>query len=135
MADRHFGRDFLLIDGFAACLHDEEAWELDSLGHGVLTFTMRNPGNSHVDSKRSSRAIRTGTDQAYVAIALQAFTPNPVTYLSAGKQNSIDVINGHALQVVGAGEVELSGEATVAQLSAALEWARDADPGARVELN
>lgn len=33
-----------IVDGFAAALHDELAWELDSLGHGALTFTMRNPG-------------------------------------------------------------------------------------------
>jgi hypothetical protein len=32
--------DFLLIDGFAACMHDELSWELDLLGHGVLSCSM-----------------------------------------------------------------------------------------------
>jgi uncharacterized caspase-like protein len=40
VVDKRQKTDFLLIDGFAACMHDELSWELDLLGHGVLTSSM-----------------------------------------------------------------------------------------------
>ena len=33
VVDKRQKTDFLLIDGFAACMHDELSWELDLLGN------------------------------------------------------------------------------------------------------
>lgn len=117
------GLHYFLIDGFAAALHDELAWELEAWGHGALTFTMRNPGNGHVDRKRLARAVEEN-DEEYLRLALQAFVPNPVTYLTAGDQHSIDLINGHSLQIKGCGTIDVLGQPTRDQLFRAIEEAR-----------
>lgn len=117
------GLHYLLIDGFAAALHDELAWELEAWGHGALTFTMRNPGNAHVDPNRLARAVENG-DLEYLRLALQAFVPNPVTYLTEGDQHSIDLINGHSLQIKGCGTVDVLGQPTSDQLIRAIEEVR-----------
>lgn len=117
------GLHYLLIDGFAAALHDELAWELEAWGHGALTFTMRNPGNVHVDPKRLARAVEEN-DEQYLRLALQAFVPNPVTYLTEGDQHSIDLISGHALQIKGCGTLDVLGQPTIDQLLRAIEELR-----------
>lgn len=114
---------FLLIDGFAAALHDELAWELDSLGHGALTFTMRNRGNAHVDQNRLARAVEE-QDEEYLRLALQAFVPNPVTYLTEGDQHSIDLINGHSLEIKGCGGIGLLDGLVLDQLLEKMEHVR-----------
>jgi hypothetical protein len=91
-------------DAFAAALHDELAWELDSLGHGALTFTLRYPGNQHVDQSRLARSVEEG-DDAYLRLALQGFVPNPVTYLTEGDQHSLELTNGHLLDVKGGAQL------------------------------
>lgn len=106
LTDERQQRDFLVIDGFAACLHDESAWEFEYLEHGVLTFSMRHRGNAHVDSARLARAVWDGDGQ-YLRFALHAFTPNSVSFITDGQQTSIDVINGHLVQIPGGGETEL----------------------------
>ena len=123
--------DFLLIDGFAAALHDEYAWEMDYLGHGALTFSMatgrnRDPADSRADEKRLARAVRDG-DEPAIRKALYPFVPNPVTYLTEGEQSSIDLINGHWLAVKGCGSVDVLDVAPVPVLLDALSRARDAD--------
>lgn len=125
--------DFLLIDGFAASLHDELAWELEELEHGALTFSRRNRGNAHVDQARLARAARTG-DESYLRFALQAFTPNPVTYLTQGDQTAIDFINGHHLTVEGGGEIEILERTSIPRFLAALERARDAAFGEEIPI-
>jgi hypothetical protein len=114
---------FLLIDGFAAALHDEFAWELDSLGHGALTFTMRNPGNAHVDRNRLARAVEE-RDEEYLRFALQAYVPNPVTYLTEGDQHSIDLMNGHHLEIKGCGSISLLDGFVLDQLLEKMEEVR-----------
>jgi hypothetical protein len=128
LADERHSTDLLLIDGFAASLHDEAAWELERLGHGALTFAMRNRGNRHVDRGRFARAVKTN-DEAFLRFALQAFTPNPVTYLTEGEQNSVEVLNGHGLSVQGSGRIEVLSRPKPDDLFEALERARDADDG------
>jgi hypothetical protein len=127
------GRHISLRDGFAAALHDEGAWELDHLGHGALTFTMKNAGNAHVDFSKLARAVQEN-DQKYLRLALQAFVPNPVTYLTEGDQHSIDLLNGHYVKVKGAGSIEVLGAVSLTQLLDALERARDADADEDVAL-
>ena len=124
--DRH-PRDFLVIDAYAASLPDELAWELDHLGHGALTFTMRRRGNGHVDLGRLAKAVDEGDDE-YVRFALHSFTPNPVAYLTEGDQHSIDAINGHSISVMGAGDVEVEPETTLEHLLADLHHAKFAYP-------
>jgi hypothetical protein len=121
-------------DGFAAALHDEFAWELDSLGHGALTFTMQNPGNAHVDRNRLAKAVEQG-DEAYLRLALQGFVPNPVTYLTEGDQHSLDLTNGHWLEIKGWGGVDVLGDVSLDELLHALERIRShPEPDQRVEI-
>lgn len=117
------GRAFTVVDGFAASLHNEVAWELDSLSHGALTFTMKHPGNAHVESERLARAVDQGDDE-YLRLALQAFVPNPVTYLTRGDQHSLDLVNGHYLTIKGHGSVEIGDTTTLSRLVAAMDRAR-----------
>lgn len=93
--------DFLLVDGFAACLHDESAWEIDYLGHGALTFAMGNRGNAHVDGAKLARAFL-GDDREYLRFALQSSVPSSVALLTDGDQTSFEVINGWTATVHGA---------------------------------
>jgi hypothetical protein len=120
---RFHGTHYLLIDGFAAALHDELAWELEALSHGALTFTMRNRGNAHVDQNRLARAVQE-QDEDYLRFALQAYVPNPVTYLTEGDQHSIDLINGHEMEIKGCGTVDVIGEVTLDQLLEKVEQTR-----------
>jgi hypothetical protein len=127
-----FRRSRLLItDGFAAAMHDELAWELDSLGHGALTFSMANRGNAHVDRDRLAKAVEQG-DEIYLRLALQGFVPNPVSYLTDADQHSLDLINGHWLEIKGLGVVEVLGDASLDQLLDALERVRS-DPRPRLQ--
>ncbi len=128
------GEHYLLIDGFAAALHDEYAWELEELEHGAFTFTMRNPGNAHVDRNRLARAVNEN-DETYLRLALQGFVPNPVTYLTEGEQHSIDLINGHAMEIKGCGTVDLINEVTLDQLIEKIEQIRaSSDPNIKITL-
>lgn len=125
-----------ILDGFAAAMHDELAWEIDALGHGALTFTMANPGNAHVDRDRLARAVEQG-DERYLRLALQGFVPNPVSYLTEADQHSLDLLNGHLLEVKGLGSVDVLGDVSLDQLLTALEQVR-ANPepwlGNKIEL-
>jgi hypothetical protein len=133
LTSREHRRTLLVVDGFAAALHDEYAFELDQLGHGALTFAMKNPGNAHVDPARLAKAVNEG-DESYLRFALEAFVPNPVTYLTEGDQHSIDVINGHHVDVRGGGSIGLSEAPQLGALLGALEWARSAEHGSNREI-
>lgn len=118
------GSRLSIPDGFAAAMHDELAWEIPALGHGALTFAMANPGNAHVDEGRLAQAVELG-DDTYLRLALQGFVPNPVSYLTEADQHSLDLINGHSLDVKGLGTVDVLGEVSLDQLLTALEQVRD----------
>lgn len=113
----------LITDGFAAAMHDELAWELDALGHGALTFTMANRRNAHVDRDRLAKAVEQG-DETYLRLALQGFVPNPVSYLTDADQHSLDLLNGHWLEIKGLGVVDVLGNVSLCQLIDALERVR-----------
>lgn len=89
----HWAR-LIVRDGFAACLPSEEAFELRSLEHSVLTYSMLRPGHRlwfkglgelNADEVREVRASNRETTQ----------------YLTNGQQHALDVINGHAISLVG----------------------------------
>jgi hypothetical protein len=69
-------------------------------------FTLKNPGNGHVDDSKLAEAVQ-NNDQTYIRTALQGFVPNPVTYLTEGEQHSIELRNGHLMEVKGSGSFEL----------------------------
>lgn len=140
VVDERQASDFLLIDGFAACMHDEVAWELDLLGHGALSFAMgartdarKGPDASTHDQTSLARAVRERNDAATRA-ALCRHTPNPVTYLTDGDQCAVEVINGWHIGPQGGGSIELLGHLSVPSVLNALERARSADDGAAVPL-
>lgn len=95
---------FAVIDAFAASLADEDAWELPSLGHGVLTYVMH-PPNGDLTDFELAQAVR-GQDMETIARATLRMVPNPVTLLAGGQQTSCEVINNHAVTVHGAGYFE-----------------------------
>lgn len=117
------GARLSILDGFAAAMHDELAWEIDALGHGALTFTLANPGNAHVDADRLAQAVER-RNETYLRLALQGFVPNPVSYLTEADQHSLDLINGHLLEVKGLGSVDVLGDVSLDQLLAVLEHVR-----------
>lgn len=125
---------FTIPDGFAAALHDELAWELDHLGYGALTFTMRNTGSKHVDRNSLAKAVEQN-DEAYLRLALQGFVPNPVAYLTEGDQHSLDLVNGHWLEIKGWGCVDVLGSVSLDEILDALEQVRShPEPFHRLEI-
>ncbi len=81
------------MDGFSACLPSQDAFELSSLGHSVLTYTMLRPyknalppasGWTEEEYRQFSRAQRETTQ-----------------YLTNGRQHALDVINGHFIALAG----------------------------------
>lgn len=87
----HHLRRVVVRDGFAACLPSEEAFELRSLGHSVLTYTMLRPGT------RLLQKMLEGTLTAEEFKELKASNRETTEYLTNGKQHSLDIINGHAI--------------------------------------
>ena len=97
--------DFRLDDGLAACLPDEQCYELELLEHGVFTYTFLNQGNSYVDKDRFNQSILKG-DKQEIEKDLQGLVQtisNASAYLTEGRQFSmvltkslIDVQGGFA---------------------------------------
>lgn len=88
-----------LYDALCSSMHDEKSWELSFLEHGALTYTHFHRGNSHIDASAFQRAI---DDQDHRTIAkcvqgLVAMMADPTTFLTQGKQHSIDCINGASI--------------------------------------
>jgi len=140
VVDKRQETDFLLIDGFAACMHDELSWELDLLGHGVLSCAMgakpmgTDPAIDRMEEEvKLARAVREG-DEKYLRGALHRHTPNPVTYLTEGDQTSVEVMNGWHIEAKGGGTVDLLGDLTLARVLDALERARTAELLSTVKL-
>lgn len=77
----------VIRDGFAACLPSQKAFELSSLGHSVLTYTMLRP------YKNALPPTNGWTEEEYgqYSRAQRETTQN----LRNGRQHALDVINGH----------------------------------------
>jgi hypothetical protein len=81
---------------------------MDWLGHGAFTFQLVNTGNSYVDRNELAKAVD-NREMRTIVKALQGFTiPNPVAFLTAGRQHSVELVSGHYLQIQGAGGIELA---------------------------
>jgi hypothetical protein len=77
----------VIRDGYAACLPSEEAYELDRLGHSVLTYTMLRP-------YRNALPPRQGWSEVEVRAVRQTWRES-TQYLTNGRQHAVDVVNGH----------------------------------------
>jgi hypothetical protein len=102
-------------DGFAACLPSEEAFELRSLGHSVLTYSMLRPGH---------RLWAEGLDKLSAEEVREVGASNRETtqYLTNGQQHALDVINGHTISVRGGTSfVEVSDTTTLDELVEAVD--------------
>ena len=63
-------------------------------------------------------------DEDRIRPALQAFVPNPVTYLTEGEQTSVDLINNHHLEINGGGSFEIPEVVTMGEFLRLLNKAR-----------
>lgn len=121
MTHRRNSDAFVIVDAFAACMPDEDAWELDSLRHGALTYAMT--GHRQPTAVELASAVRNGDDET-LARALHFAVPNPVTLLTGGLQNSCEVTNNHLVEVRGAGSFDLTEPLSEQQFLDSLEIAR-----------
>ncbi|HEY9672270.1 MAG TPA: hypothetical protein V6D11_12555 [Waterburya sp.] len=95
------------FDCYIAALPDEKAWELSFLEQGAYSFSLGNRGNKYVNSGELAKAIDK-QDWRILIKSLQGVTvPNPTSFLTAGKQHSLELVSGHFLEIEGAGRVDL----------------------------
>ena len=95
-------RGFALDEGMASCLPDEQCYEMESLGHGVFTYSRLNRGNRNVDSNRFNHAILRNDDAA-IAKALQGLVgmlSSPAAFLTHAEQFPV-LLTKHVLDVEG----------------------------------
>lgn len=114
-------------DCVVSSLPDEKSYELDYLEHGALSFALSHSGNAHVDSKELARAVDSRDHKAILKFLQGVTIPNPVAFLTNGRQHSLHLDSGHLLSVAGAGSIELSdhiGALTHEALSDAISRAR-----------
>ncbi|WP_088281432.1 caspase family protein [Kineosporia sp. A_224] len=115
-------RTFVLRDAWAAALPSEEAFELPALGHGVLTHYMMNRPPLDVFQEELEGG-REPTEQKLRQVK-KAIRETP-HFLTSGKQHALDLINGHAISVMGGHQdatLELVGrDWTLDELVAALD--------------
>lgn len=93
---------FRLDEGLASCLPNEVCFEMDSLQHGVFTYTRLHTGNRHVDSEHFNRAILRN-DREGIAKGLQGLVGtmgSPSAFLTEGEQFSMSLMK-HVLGVDG----------------------------------
>lgn len=89
---------YVLRDAWAACLPNEEAYELARLGHGVLTYTQLRE-----DSLASMNRIR-GEDREPTVEEIkqmQRVNRESIHFLTNGRQHGLDLVNGHFVSVIG----------------------------------
>jgi hypothetical protein len=80
----------VIMDGLAASLPSQEAFELPSLGHSVLTYTRLRP---YPDRNRANE---------WTAEEIRQFRRaqrETTQYLTNGRQHALDVINGHSVSL------------------------------------
>ena len=97
-----FEEGFRLDEGVASCLPGEMCFEMDTLEHGVFTYTRLHPGNAHVSRERFNRAIL-DNDAGELAKGLQGLvglTSNPSAFLTEGGQFSMS-LSKHVISVDG----------------------------------
>ena len=97
-----FEAGFRLDEGLASCLPDEMCFEMDTLEHGVFTYTRLHPGNANVDQERFKQAIL-DNDSNELAKGLQGLvgmTSNPSAFLTEGEQFSMSLTK-HFISVDG----------------------------------
>jgi hypothetical protein len=107
LTDRGYGKALTVVDGFAACLPNQFAFELEALGHGVLTYTMK-----------ARKA--TGAD-----LRLAASVPS-VMDITGGEQTDLDVISGWTISVRSGNSVQLQAPMSLRSLLSAIDKARSA---------
>ena len=96
------------FDCNVSSLPDEKSYEMDFIEHGAFSFSLTHPGNSYVDATELARAVDK-QDLRTIVKSLQGITvPNPVAFLTNGRQHSMELISGHHLSIHGAGSIELS---------------------------
>lgn len=89
---------YVLRDGWAASLPSEEAFELPRLGHGVLTYVKTRPDPlAIVDDWKASKHEPSEEELR----GLRRIDRETVHYLTNGRQHALDLINGHAISVLG----------------------------------
>ena len=84
---------FRLDEGLASCLPGEACFEMDSLQHGVFSFTLLHPGNMNVDRLEFNDAILCNRKDE-IAKGLQglvAMMSNPSAFLTEARQFSIEL--------------------------------------------
>ncbi|NEP19473.1 MAG: hypothetical protein F6J97_21705 [Leptolyngbya sp. SIO4C1] len=118
-----------VFDCMVSSLPDEKSYEMDFIEHGAFSFSLTHPGNSYVDATELARAID-NQDLRTIVKSLQGIAaPNPVAFLTNGRQHSMELISGHYLSIPGAGSIEL------ADHFGTLTHAGLADAIARAKLN
>ncbi len=99
-----------LFDAMASCLPNEKSWELSFLEHGAYTFSRLNPGNSHVEKNELTKAIEKN-DYKIIAKCIQGLVSSmasPVSFLTLGKQHSIECFKGLEFSINGHGSFSLA---------------------------
>lgn len=88
-----FEENFRFDEGLASCLPDEMCFEMDTLEHGVFTYTRLYPGNAHVERERFNQAILENNpdDLAKGLQGLVGLTSSPSAFLTEGKQFSMSL--------------------------------------------
>jgi hypothetical protein len=87
----------VIRDALAACLPSQEAFELPSVGHSVLTYTRLRPYANEMPPSGSSteEEHRRWMDEEYPH--WRAARRETTQYLTNGRQHALDLINGHAI--------------------------------------
>jgi hypothetical protein len=100
-----------LFDALVSSMYDEKSWELSFLEHGAFTFSFLNKGNAYVDRLEFARAVEKN-DSRIIAKYLQSMVGtmggDSATFLTQGKQHSIDCIKGHHFTIGGFGNFSLT---------------------------
>lgn len=117
------------FDCIASSLPDEVSWEMEFLEHGAMSFHLTHEGNSYVNQKELAKAVD-NKELRVIFMALQGITvPNPVAFLTNGRQHCVELTSGHHLKVQGSGSIELGdhlGKLTHAGISNSLNIAKTA---------
>lgn len=93
----HHWSAYVLRDAWAACLPNQEAYELPRLGHGVLTYTrLREDPLTIVNRIRGEGREPTAAE---IKLLHRVGRESP-HYLTNGRQHALDLINGHFVSVV-----------------------------------
>ncbi|WP_170405096.1 hypothetical protein [Ruegeria arenilitoris] len=99
-----------LYDGLCSSMHDEKSWELSFLEHGAFTFTHFHQGNSYVSPAEFQKAIDEQNHKVIVKCiqGLVASMADPATFLTQGKQHSIDCVKGGGLTTKTRGSTDIN---------------------------